>query len=149
MKSGKLILFASEVCFCFANSRTKISKPVSEGSSSTTPKARIKIRNRPYWKALLSQAYLSKKLQCIFLEPTAVRSNLLSINMRESEKAIASGCRQQAAQESNPENRTWRSKIKCIGINVIRNCPITDNYMYLHDKNNQSDNNCNFLHGKK
>ena len=33
-------------------------------------------------------------LQCIFLEPTAARSSLLIINMRESEKAIASGCRQ-------------------------------------------------------
>ena len=57
--------------------------------------------------------------------------------------------RLQTAHESNLENRTRRSKIKCIGISAIRNCPITDNYMFLLDKNNQSDKNCNFLHGKK
>ena len=66
------------------------------------------------------------------------------------ERVRESDCiRLQTARESNLENRTRRSKIKCIGISVIRNCPITDNYMFLHDKNNQSDNNYNFLHGNK
>ena len=44
------------------------------------------------------------------------------------------------ARESNIENRTRRSKIKSIGIIVRQNYAITD-YKFLHDKNNQSDNN--------
>ena len=72
-------------------------------------------------------------------------SNLLSINIRVTESYCI---RLQTSRESNLENRTRRSKIKRIGISVIRHCPITDNYMFLHDKNNQSDNNYNFLHSK-
>ena len=53
------------------------------------------------------------------------------------------------AHESNMENRTLRSKIKSIGIIVSRNYPITDYCKFLHDKNNQLDNNYNFLHGKR
>ena len=45
------------------------------------------------------------------------------------------------ASESNIENRTRRWKTKSIGI-------VTDYYKFLHDKNNQSDNNYTFLHGK-
>ena len=51
-------------------------------------------------------------------------------------------------RESNIENRARRSKIKSIGIIVSQNYPITDLFKFLHDKNNQSDNNYNFLHGK-
>ena len=51
---------------------------------------------------------------------------------RESEKTIASG-------ESNLGNKTQRSKIRCIRISVIQNCHVKD--MFLHDKNNQPDNN--------
>ena len=51
-------------------------------------------------------------------------------------------------RESNIENRTRRLKIKSIGIIVSQNYLITDYYKFLHDKNNQSDNNYNFLHGK-
>ena len=53
------------------------------------------------------------------------------------------------ARERNIENRTRRSKIKSNGVIVSHNYPITDYYKFLHDKNNQSDNNYNFLHGKK
>ena len=42
----------------------------------------------------LQKAFKIENLQSRFLEPTAVRLNVLSINMRESEKAIATGCRQ-------------------------------------------------------
>ena len=52
------------------------------------------------------------------------------------------------ARESNTENRTRRSKIKNNGVIVSQNYPITDYYKFLHDKNNQSDNNYNFLHCK-
>ena len=52
------------------------------------------------------------------------------------------------ARGSNIENRTRRSKIKSIWIIVSQNYPITDYYKFLHDKNNQSDNNYKFLHGK-
>ena len=52
------------------------------------------------------------------------------------------------ARESNIEDRTRRSKIKINGIIVSQNYPITDYHKFLHDKNNQSDNNYNFLHGK-
>ena len=69
---------------------------------------------------------------------TAVMSNLLSINIRVRGSYWI---RLQTSRESNLENRTQRSKIKRIGMSVIRNCPITDNCMFLHDKNNQSDNN--------
>ena len=54
----------------------------------------------------------------------------------------------EGARESNLENRTWRSKIKSTGIIVSRNYPITDYYKFLYVKNNQSDNNCNILHGE-
>ena len=52
------------------------------------------------------------------------------------------------ARESNIKSRTRRSKIKGIGIIVSQNYPITDYYKFLHDKNNQPDDNCKFLHGK-
>ena len=52
------------------------------------------------------------------------------------------------ACERNIENRTRRSKIKSNGVIVSQNYPITDYYKFLHDKNNQSDNNDNFLQGK-
>ena len=52
------------------------------------------------------------------------------------------------ACERNIENGTRRSKIKSNGVTVSQNYPITDYYRFLHDKNNQSDNNYNFLHGK-
>ena len=48
------------------------------------------------------------------------------------------------ARERNIENRTRRSKIKSNGDIVSQNYPITDYYKFLHDKNNQSDNNYNF-----
>ena len=51
-------------------------------------------------------------------------------------------------RESNIENRTRRSKIKRIGVIVSRNYPITDYFKLLHDNNNQSDYNYNFLHCK-
>ena len=52
------------------------------------------------------------------------------------------------ARESNTENRTRRSKIKSNGVFVSQNYPVTDYYKFLHDNNNQSDNNYDFLHGK-
>ena len=52
------------------------------------------------------------------------------------------------ACERNIENRTQHSKIKSNGVIVSQNYPITDYYKFLHDKNNQSDNDYNFLHGK-
>ena len=52
------------------------------------------------------------------------------------------------ARERNIGNRTRRSKITSNGFIVRLNYPITDYYKFLHDKNNQSDNNYNFLHGK-
>ena len=52
------------------------------------------------------------------------------------------------ARASNTENRTRRSKIKSIGNIVSGNYPITDFHKFLHDKNNQSDNNYNFLQMK-
>ena len=52
------------------------------------------------------------------------------------------------ARERNIENRARRSKIKSNRVIVSQNYPITDYYKFLHDKNNQSDNNYNFLHGK-
>ena len=52
------------------------------------------------------------------------------------------------ARERNIENRTRRSKIKSNRVIVSQNYPITDYYKFLHDKNNQSDNIYNFLHGK-
>ena len=52
------------------------------------------------------------------------------------------------ARERTIENRTRSSKIKSNGVIVSQNYPITDYYKFLHDKNNQSDNNYNFLHGK-
>ena len=52
------------------------------------------------------------------------------------------------AREPNIDNRTRRSKIKSNGVIVSQNYPITDYYKFLHDKNNQSDNNYKFLHGK-
>ena len=48
------------------------------------------------------------------------------------------------AREINTENRTRRSKIKSNGVIINQNYPITDYYKFLHDKNNQSDNNYNF-----
>ena len=56
--------------------------------------------------------------------------------------------RTEEARERNIEKRTRRSKIKSNGVIVSQNYPITDYYKFLHDKNNQSDNNYNFLHGK-
>ena len=47
------------------------------------------------------------------------------------------------ARERNTENRTRRSKIKSSGVIVSQNYPVTDYYKFLHDKNNQSDNNYN------
>ena len=79
----------------------------------------------------LQKPFKIDNLQCIFLEPTAVRSKLLSINIRVRESYCI---RLQTSRKSNLENRTRRSKIRRIGISVIRNCPITDNYMFLHDK---------------
>ena len=52
------------------------------------------------------------------------------------------------ARERNLENRTRHSNIKSNGVIVSQNYPITDYYRFLHDKNNQSDNNHNLLHGK-
>ena len=52
------------------------------------------------------------------------------------------------AHERNIENRNRRSKIRSNGVIVSQNYPITDYYKFLHDKNSQSDNNYNFLHGK-
>ena len=52
------------------------------------------------------------------------------------------------ARERNIVNRTRRSKIKSNGVIVSQNYPIMDYSKFLHDKNNQSDNNYNFLHGK-
>ena len=52
------------------------------------------------------------------------------------------------ARERRIGNRTRRSKIKSNGGIVSQNYPITDYYKFLHDKDNQSDNNYNFLHGK-
>ena len=52
------------------------------------------------------------------------------------------------ARQINIENKTRRLKIKSIGMIVSQNDPITDYHKFLHDKNNQSDNNYNFLHGK-
>ena len=54
----------------------------------------------------------------------------------------------QEACERNTENRNRRSKVKSNGVIVSQNYPITDYYKFLHDKNNQSDNNYNFLHDK-
>ena len=51
-------------------------------------------------------------------------------------------------RERNIENRTRRLKIKSSGVIVSQNDPIKDYYKFLHDKNNQSDNNYDFLHGK-
>ena len=50
-------------------------------------------------------------------------------------------------RESNMENRTWRSKIKRIGIIVSRYHGLY--YKFLHHKNNKSGNNYNFFHGKR
>ena len=44
----------------------------------------------------------------------------------------------------NIDNRTRHSKIKSNGVIVSQNYPIKDYYKFLHDKNNQSDNNYNF-----
>ena len=52
------------------------------------------------------------------------------------------------ARDRNIENRTRRSKIKNNGVIVSQNYPITDYYKFLHDKNNQSDNNYNFCTAK-
>ena len=52
------------------------------------------------------------------------------------------------ARERNIENRSRRSKIKSNGVIVSQNYPITDYCKFLHDKNDQSENNYNFLHGK-
>ena len=52
------------------------------------------------------------------------------------------------ARERNIESRTRRSKIKSNGVIVSQNYPITDYYKFLHDKNNQSDNNYKFLNDK-
>ena len=52
------------------------------------------------------------------------------------------------ARERNIENRTRRSKIKSNGVIVSQNYPITDYYKFLHDKNNQSDNNYNLCMAK-
>ena len=52
------------------------------------------------------------------------------------------------ARERHIENRARRSKIKSNRVIVSQNYPLTDYYKFLHDKNNQSDNNYNFLHGK-
>ena len=52
------------------------------------------------------------------------------------------------ARERNIESRTRCSKIKSNGVIVSQNYPITEYYKFLHDKNNQSDNNYNFLQGK-
>ena len=49
------------------------------------------------------------------------------------------------ARERNIENRARRSKIKSNGVIVSQNYPITDYYKFLHDKNNQPDNNYKFL----
>ena len=54
----------------------------------------------------------------------------------------------EGARECNIENGTQCSKIKSSGVIVSQNYPITDHKKFLHDKNNQSDNNYNFLHGK-
>ena len=53
------------------------------------------------------------------------------------------------ARESNTENRTLGSKIKSNRIIVSQNYPITDYYKFLHDKNNQSNNNYNFFTAKE
>ena len=52
------------------------------------------------------------------------------------------------ARERNIENGTRRSKMKSNGVIVSQNYPITDYYKFLHDENNQSDNNYKFLQGK-
>ena len=52
------------------------------------------------------------------------------------------------ARERITESRIRRSKIKSNGVIVSQNYPITDYYKFLHDKNNQPDNNYKFLHGK-
>ena len=49
-------------------------------------------------------------------------------------------------RESNIENITRHSKIKSNGVIVSQNYPIMDYYKFLHDKNNQSDDNYRFLH---
>ena len=73
----------------------------------------------------------------IFLEP-----------VRHINERVRKLLHQTRTRESNTENRTRHSKIKTIGIILSRNYPMTDYYKFLHDKNKQSDKNCNFLHGK-
>ena len=77
------------------------------------------------------------ELSCFFTVRQSMSNNLLPSYFQTEE-----------GRERNIENRTRRSKIKSNGVIVSQNYPITDYYKFLHDKNNQSDNNYNFLHGK-
>ena len=67
--------------------------------------------------------------------------------MRESDKTIASGCRQHVKVIQKTELGVRKSNaLESALSEIVQSQTMT---CFLHDKNNQSDHNYNVLHGKK
>ena len=74
----------------------------------------------------LQKAFNIDNLGCIFLEPAVCQVKRIEHKL---ERVGENYCiRQREHVTVILENRTGHSKIKCIGINVSRSCPITDYY---------------------